>query len=106
MSEEDSFTLLGGANNAASKLRGKPYGLFNFNGGQMSYNKEVKIPYADKNEIATLLERNKLNHSPTSTRIYDGDELHPIDESVLGGKGSTSFWANAKILKIKIFSFS
>ncbi|WP_104748157.1 FtsK/SpoIIIE domain-containing protein [Helicobacter cetorum] len=85
MSEEDSFTLLGGANNAASKLKGKPYGLFNFNGGQMSYNKEVKIPYANKNEIATLLERIKQNHNTTHTKIYDGDKLYPIDESVLGG---------------------
>ncbi|GAA7461538.1 FtsK/SpoIIIE domain-containing protein [Helicobacter pylori] len=85
MSEEDSFTLLGGANNAASKLKGKPYGLFNFNGGQMSYNKEVKIPYADKNEIVALLEKIKQNHKTMDTKIYDGDKLYSIDESALGG---------------------
>ncbi|WP_187852693.1 FtsK/SpoIIIE domain-containing protein [Helicobacter pylori] len=105
MSEEDSITLLGGSNDAASKLKGKPYGLFNFNGGQMSYNKEVKIPYADKNEIATLLEKIKLNHSPTSTRIYDGDKLHPIDESVLGGNGLNFILGKCQDFENKDFQF-
>ncbi|GAA8947671.1 FtsK/SpoIIIE domain-containing protein [Helicobacter pylori] len=105
MSEEDSFTLLGGANNAASKLKGKPYGLFNFNGGQISYNKEVKIPYADKNEIAALLKEIKLNHGPTITRVYDGDKLHPIDESVLGGNGLNFILGKCQDFENKDFQF-
>ncbi|WP_390578292.1 FtsK/SpoIIIE domain-containing protein, partial [Helicobacter pylori] len=105
MSEEDSFTLLGGANNVASKLKGKPYGLFNFNGGQMFYNKEVKIPYADKNEIATLLKKIELKHSPTITSIYDGDRLHPIDESVLGGNGLNFILGKCQDFENKDFQF-
>ncbi|WP_101003222.1 hypothetical protein [Helicobacter pylori] len=65
----------------------------------------MKIPYADKNEIAALLKEIKLNHGPTITRVYDGDKLHPIDESVLGGNGLNFILGKCQDFENKDFQF-
>lgn len=73
MGTDDSQNILSSGNVAAASLRGKPYGIFNFEAGTNEANILASVPFASELSINNLLQKMAKEKRKNVNKIYDGD---------------------------------
>jgi hypothetical protein len=75
MGDDESRAFLNSDNDVASKLNGKPEGIYNDRGGNKSGNKKVFIPFASRDNLEFLLKKVSSQPIVNKQKIYDGEKL-------------------------------
>lgn len=80
MGDDESRAFLNSDNDEASKLNGKPEGIYNDKGGNKSGNKKVFIPFASRENLERLLNKISLEQSRNKLKIYNGEYLPELPD--------------------------
>ena len=80
MGEDDSRNFLSMTNEEATRLKGKPEGIFNNNAGNVSGNKKIFIPYASRENLNYLLDKVSKTSQKNQNKIYDGEKAIPLPQ--------------------------
>lgn len=80
MGDDESRAFLNSDNDAASKLNGKPEGIYNSKGGNRGGNKKVFIPYASRENLEILLSKVSKHLVKNKFKIYNGETLPTLPD--------------------------
>lgn len=75
MGIEDSHNILSASNDVASTLKGKPFGILNYQGGVKEANILAKLPFVSESSIKNMLQKYQDSKTKNQNKVYDGEKV-------------------------------